>query len=168
MWKWRLSQMPTAKAQASLHICAVSPVPSLFTHSIWGATGSFRQRAKDLSPIEWLIMCIWAISWQNQQYGICTQRRLRSAWASSQSDQSLRCDQTGQMPRLIWVFAGRTCHFVGFIMRWLIWRITNWIMLRSLFSWTGSYYLSLVTRKPVFGICDQVRLKPACSATETS
>ena len=29
-------------------------------------------------------------------------------------------DQTGRMPRLIWVFAGWTCHFVGFIMRWLI------------------------------------------------
>ena len=28
-------------------------------------------------------------------------------------------DQTGRMPRLIWVFAGRTCHFVGFVMRWL-------------------------------------------------
>ena len=28
--------------------------------------------------------------------------------------------------------------------------------------------MSQVTRKPVFGICDQVRLKPACSATETS
>ena len=28
-------------------------------------------------------------------------------------------DQTGRMPRLIWVFAGRTCHFVGFDMRWL-------------------------------------------------
>ena len=26
-------------------------------------------------------------------------------------------DQTWQMPRLIWVFAGRTCHFVGFVMR---------------------------------------------------
>ena len=26
-------------------------------------------------------------------------------------------DQAGWMPRLIWVFAGWTCHFVGFIMR---------------------------------------------------
>ena len=26
-------------------------------------------------------------------------------------------DQTGWMPRLIWVFAGRTCHFVGFVTR---------------------------------------------------
>ena len=28
-------------------------------------------------------------------------------------------DQTGQIPRLIRVFAGHTCHFVGFVMRWL-------------------------------------------------
>ena len=28
-------------------------------------------------------------------------------------------DQTGWMPRLIWVFAGRTSHFVGFVIRWL-------------------------------------------------
>ena len=29
-------------------------------------------------------------------------------------------DQPGRMPRLIWVIAGRTCHFVGFVMMWLI------------------------------------------------
>ena len=64
----------------------------------------------------------------------CAHSEDRSAWASAQSDQSLRCpheknieplttfktDQTERMPRLIWVFAGRTCHFVGFVMRWLI------------------------------------------------
>ena len=66
---------------------------------------------------------------------MCSQRRLRSAWASAQSDQSSLSawrklgslashwahsedsDQTGRMPRLIWVFAGRTCHFVGVVMR---------------------------------------------------
>ena len=32
-------------------------------------------------------------------------------------------DQTGRMSRLIWVFAGRTCHFVGFVMLRLILRI---------------------------------------------
>ena len=31
-----------------------------------------------------------------------------------------KTDQTGQMPRLIWVFAGCTCHFVGFVIQWLI------------------------------------------------
>ena len=67
---------------------------------------------------------IWAASWQNQQNGICAQRRIRSAWASTQSDQSSLSawrklgslaihwvhskdsDQTGRMPRLIWIFAG--------------------------------------------------------------
>ena len=53
---------------------------------------------------------------------LCAKRRLRSAWASAQSDQSLRCphegsyplsasedsDQTGRMSRQIWVFAGHT------------------------------------------------------------
>ena len=34
---------------------------------------------------------IWAASWQNQQNGLCAQRRLRSALASALSDQSLRC-----------------------------------------------------------------------------
>ena len=38
-----------------------------------------------------LNISIWAASCQNQQNGMCAQRRLRSAWASAQSDQSLRC-----------------------------------------------------------------------------
>ena len=50
----------------------------------------------------------WVAAWQNQQNDLCAQRRLRSAWASAQS---------GRIPRLIWVFAGRTCWFVGFVMR---------------------------------------------------
>ena len=32
------------------------------------------------------VFTIWAPSWQNQQNGMCTQWRLRSAWASTQSD----------------------------------------------------------------------------------
>ena len=31
---------------------------------------------------------IWAAAWQNQQNDLCAQQRLRSAWASTQSDQS--------------------------------------------------------------------------------
>ena len=81
---------------------------------------------------------IWATSWQNQQNSLCAQWRLRSAKASAQSDQSLRCpyeetlvpqlptectaktDQTGRIPRLICVFAGGTDHFVGFFLKRLI------------------------------------------------
>ena len=63
---------------------------------------------------------------------LCAQRRLRSAWASAQSDQSLRCALNRWLRtqaffmrtaktlirlggRLIWVFAGRTDNFVGFV-----------------------------------------------------
>ena len=71
-----------------------------------------------------------AASWQNQQNGMCTQRRLRPAWASAQPSLRIQwvaknpsflqtekedSDQTGRM--LIWVVAGRTCHFVSFVMR---------------------------------------------------
>ena len=80
-----------------------------------------------------------SLTLQNPQNDLCTQRWLRSAWASTQSDQSLLCtqwvakysrflhagsegpDQTGWMPRLIWAFAGRTGHFVGFVMLRLSW-----------------------------------------------
>ena len=49
-------------------------------------------------------------------------------------------DQTGRMPRLIWVFAGRTCHFVGFVTR------------RLILSWIHS-------RKPLFHINAGVKVK---------
>ena len=39
-------------------------------------------------------------------------RSLATHWAHSKDS-----DQTGWMPRLIWVFAGRTGHFVGFVTR---------------------------------------------------
>ena len=80
---------------------------------------------------------IWAASWQNQQNDLRAQRRLRSAWASAQSDQSLRCAQwVAKDPRFLhadselwsdWADAQtdlglRWAHsqFVGFVMRWLI------------------------------------------------
>ena len=80
-----------------------------------------------------LTMLIWASSWQNQQNGMCAQRRLRPVWSESSLSawrklgslathwaHSKDSDQTGQMPRLIWVFAGCTCHYAGFVTRWLI------------------------------------------------
>ena len=94
----------------------------------------------------YLICCAqtWNIisaSWQNQQNGMCAQRRFRSAWAIHPvwSESSLctqwvakdprflhadseDSDQTGRMPGLICVFAGGTCRFVGFVMRRLIWQ----------------------------------------------
>ena len=98
---------------------------------------SWRGSSVSLNYLAVISVFNWAASWQNQQNGMCAQQRHRSAWASAQSDQSSLCaqwvakdssflhvdnedsDQTGWMPRLIWGFAGRTGHFVGFVMRQL-------------------------------------------------
>ena len=64
---------------------------------------------------------------------------LATHWAHSEdSDQTwqmprlictAKTDLTGRMPRLIWVFAGRS-HFVDFVMRWLISEFfSNWSLM---------------------------------------
>ena len=50
-------------------------------------TSSNEDLLKNLGPLP---VCIqWACAWQNQQTDLCAQQRLGSAWASTQSDQSL-------------------------------------------------------------------------------
>ena len=107
---------------------------------------------------------------------LCAQRRICLGWSESSlctqpvamnpsflHADSEDSDQTGQMPRLIWVFAGHTCYFVGFVMRRLnyhkcnevVWQLShcfNFLFFRSdLFGSsvikngkTWSYYLSVV------------------------
>ena len=76
------------------------------------------------------LFLILATAQQNQLNEMRVQQRLRSAWASTQFDQSLLCtcwvaenprflqasskysDQTGQMPKLVWIFAERTSHLM--------------------------------------------------------
>ena len=96
-----------------------------------------------LSVCEEVIMKFyWVGARQNQTNDLCAQWRLQSAWTSTQSDQCLRCalsgflrthtvyrrtaktlvvqadsedsGRTGRMPRLIWVFTGRTGLFLFF------------------------------------------------------
>ena len=68
-------------------------------------------------------------------------------------------DQTGRMPRLTWVFAGRTCHFVGFVMRRLTRRVTHPPSLIRVFAvrmnkaWVLSYPLSAQRRLVRLGVC---------------
>ena len=66
--------------------------------------------------------------------------------------------------------------FTGLLFFWeasLTWpQSLNHKLSKTLFFWCVWYILaewcmSLVTRKPVFGVCDHGRLKPACEATET-
>ena len=91
---------------------------------------------------------IWARAWQNLQNGMCAhcpaktdQLGIHPVWSESllcaqyvAKDPSILCvdnkdsDQTGRMLRLIWVFAGCTCHFVGFVIRWLIFHLSKFNM----------------------------------------
>ena len=48
---------------------------------------------------------IWATSWQNQQNGMCTQQRLRSAWASIQRYSHVWYQMESHPPSLIRVCA---------------------------------------------------------------
>ena len=76
------------------------------------------------------------------------QRRLWSEWTDT-----VKTDQTGWMPRLIWVFAGRTSQSVGFgnstvNSRWYTWATTR--------------------QNVSSGVSNQARHKPAFAATEAS
>ena len=111
---------------------------------------------------------IWAVLWPNQQNGMCAKRRLRSTWASAQSVQSLLCphvklkslaiirahseaaDQTGWMPRLIWVFAGRKGHFVGFVMRRLILLCLTCVNNTDFCYFEAFYFLKLSEKARLF------------------
>ena len=123
---------------------------------------------------------------------------------------SVDSDQTRWMPRLIWILTGRTCHFVGYVMWWLMWlyclsqgtaNLTEMMCIQRmhlqactsqksdqsllgsvtshkqrLIRWCDSpaslslccMHMGHVMRKCVFGVSDQLSLKPACSAAETS
>ena len=115
---WHLSPWRPAKAQAGLHIRAVSPEPSMLAHMKYGS----RRRVPTSGPTGWLHMhvsrmSLWGkksttISWDDSfilssitreidmsrlmskpTKWLCTQQRLRLVWASTQSDQSSRCTQ---------------------------------------------------------------------------
>ena len=48
---WYLSPMRAAKVQASLRIRADSPEPSLLAHTSSESRGTFRQKARSLTPL---------------------------------------------------------------------------------------------------------------------
>ena len=90
---------------------------------------------------------IWAASWQNQQNGMCAQRRLRSA-------QSLCCALNGLLrTQAFFMWTAKTqadlslrwvhSHIVGFVMRRLIWS-HNWpIHVSSIAIGSCSFFLPM-------------------------
>ena len=88
--------------------------------------------------------------WQKNNSGLCAQRRLRSDWADAQADES---SLGTQATSLVLSLGGSN--------------MKNLKTQRQIAS-VLFYHMSLITRKPVFGVYDQVRLKPTCAATEAS
>ena len=60
-----------------------------------------------------MFVTFWWQSWNYKEWN-------RSQHMTKPAEWHVRPVKTHWMPRLIWVFAERTCHFVGFVMRWLI------------------------------------------------
>ena len=63
------------------------------------------------TPISLGIRPVWSESLLCAQW-VAKDKRFLHAYSEGS-------DKTGRMPRLIWVFAGRIGHFVGFVIRWL-------------------------------------------------
>ena len=126
---------------------------------------------------------VWSESSLCSQWEVKDQRFLHADSKDS--------DQTGWMPRLIWVFAGRTGHFVGFVMRQLIW-ICSCLILTSSFTKSVRSHLCCITacflfqnsrnrvpiihvvdhmshimRKPVSALCEQQRRRSACTSVQS-
>ena len=84
---------------------------------------------------------IWAIARQNQQNDLCTQRRLRSAWASVQSDESLRSALNGQLrAQCFFMRPTKTLIRLGRCSGWSESLLGAKVILLVL-SWGGSYQL---------------------------
>ena len=64
---WYLPDRRRAKAQASLHICAVSPEPSLFAHMMYGSRWRVRRNMRPLAPLDGC-----ACAFDEWVYGGCT------------------------------------------------------------------------------------------------
>ena len=60
--------------------------------------------------------------------------------------QTAKTDQTGRIPRLIWVFAGRTVTFFGFVMSRLIWVLP----IKSIIIYLRFCYVGQLTHYGIF------------------
>ena len=79
-------------------------------------------------------------------------------------------DQTVQMPRLILVFAGCTCHFVGFVM----WQLIYFWDFRAMPSWQNTVNLVFFTciwamscENVSYAICEQQWCRSACASAQS-
>ena len=109
-----------------LHSCKIHVSRLMTKPTKWHVRPAKTQVSLDIRPV-------WSES------SLCTQCVAKGpSFLHADSEDS---DQTGRMPRLIWVFAGRRCHFVGFVVMWLIYYHCNAILVATI-KWDISCYLS--------------------------
>ena len=111
---------PRPHAAKSLQGLYCLPLIQQFYQQVVKGTSIIYQRMT--KPTKWFVRPAKAqISLGNRpvwsESSLSSWRKLGSL--ASHGAHSEDSDQTGRMPRLIWVLAGRTCHFVGFVLRWL-------------------------------------------------
>ena len=88
--------------------------------------------------LKWFQYKNWATAWQDQQNDLCAQRKLRSAWASSQSDQSQRCSPEAKLgPKLPTERTAKTLIRLGGCPGWSESLLGTKVILLVL-SWGGS------------------------------
>ena len=88
--------------------------------------------------MKWFQYENWSTAWQNQQNHLCAQRRLRSAWASAQSDQSQRCPPEAKLgPKLPTKRTAKTLIRLGGCPGWSESSLDTKVILLGL-SWGGS------------------------------
>ena len=123
--------METVKTLARLHGCTGLPEPSLSTYVIifpflmcWLIYGPARERWSSISSLF-------------QQ--VCSQKDFVVRYADCFYDLFDRvCLFSFHITWLVWVFAGSTGHFVGFVMSWL-----EWISRMSYMQIIGHYIFQL-------------------------
>ena len=180
---WYLSHRRPAKAQASLRIRAVSPEPSLFTHMKYGRRLRFWRKIRHLAPLdgstcafeEWVYggrkvpksheMAQWLIFF----LVVDDMVSLLAAWVRLQ----MRKPWSAWVGFLFEVLSFHSIYFIclthnewnnleGLKAHFKLKRIMTCVYLVLLCL----HKMSLVTRKPVFVVFDQIRHKPACAAKE--
>ena len=116
-WTW-MSPKPVGQSWSNF-MCSIIGVAERL-HKVLGRLAlAHWTQVSDRCPLCYLFCIIWA-AWQNQQYELCAQWRLRAVFAVAKDPRFLRADskdsdQNGCMARLIWVFAGGIGQFVGFV-----------------------------------------------------
>ena len=158
---WYLSPMRAAKVQASLRIRAVSPEPSLLAYTSSESRGTFRQKASSLAPLTgWTCAVkICHDGMLEDTNSLDGAHMINVVWFNV----SIEFFSPEFLPAWIknlkqWTYI---CNFVNYFCCYCC-RTSVCFMNHRVIIWASSW------ENLSSAVYNQVRLKPACSAIETS